>query len=94
MNYKIEENIKNIIFKNINKDKFKVFLFGSRAKWNHKKYSDWDIGILWDKQIEYEKYLKLKRQLNELPYLIDLVDFHLVDENFKKLALKYTKPWN
>jgi len=90
----IEKNIKDIIFKDLNRNKFKVFLFWSRAKWNHKKNSDWDIGILWEKRLEAWKLIKIKRELDELPCIIDLVDFNNVDNNFKDLALKYIKKWN
>jgi len=33
-------------------------------------------------------------ELDELPYLIDLVDFKTVDNNFKTIALKHTIKWN
>lgn len=89
-----EEKMKEIIFSEINKESYKVFLFWSRAVWNYKNNSDYDIWILWKERLNYLKYLKLKRLLNELPYLIDLVDFKVVDEDFKNLALKKTILWN
>lgn len=89
-----EEKMKEIIFSEINKENYKVFLFWSRVVWNYKNNSDYDIWILWKERLNYLKYLKLKRLLNELPYLIDLVDFKVVDEDFKNLALKKTILWN
>lgn len=89
-----EERMKEIIFRNIDSKDYKVFLFGSRARWNHRPNSDYDIGIEWKKEIEYIKFLQLKRQLNDLPFIIDIIDFQTVDDSFKKIALKYTQPWN
>ncbi len=89
-----EERMKNIIFNELDKNDYKVFLFWSRAKWKYKNNSDYDIWILWKQRLNYSKYLKLKRLLNELPYLVDVVDFALVDDDFKNLALKDTISWN
>jgi len=92
---KSTENIlKKIVFNNLDKNKYKVFLFGSRAKWNYHKKSDWDIWFEWKEKLDFRKYLKLKRELNELPILVDLVDFKTVDKEFKDLALKHIKKWN
>ncbi len=93
-NWNSEKNIKKILFKYLDKNNFKVFLFWSRAKWNFKKNSDYDIWILWNDKLDYKKYLNLKMELDELPYLIDLVDFKTVDNNFKTIALKHTIKWN
>jgi len=38
--------------------------------------------------------MKIKNKLRELPYLIDLVDFNAVDNNFKEIALNKIKIWN
>lgn len=91
---KDKEIIKEFILKNIWDKKTKVFLFWSRALWNSRKNSDYDIGILWEKKIGFQKLLRLKRKLKELPYLIDLVDFQDVDEEFKNIALQKIEPWN
>jgi hypothetical protein len=40
-------------------------------------------------------FLKIKRELNELPFVIDFVDFSVVnDKVFKDLALKNIVKWN
>lgn len=93
-NWNSEKKIKIILFKHLDKNNFKIFLFWSRAKWNFKKNSDYDIWILWNDKLDYKKYLNLKMELDELPYLIDLVDFKTVDNNFKTIALKHTIKWN
>jgi len=89
-----EDRMKKIIFDNLDREKFKVFLFWSRAKWNYKYNSDYDIWIIGKEKIDYRKFLKTKRELDELPYLIDLVDFKKTDKDFKELALKNINIWN
>jgi predicted nucleotidyltransferase len=90
----IENEIKKIIFTNIDKKKYKVFLFWSRAKWNFDKRSDYDVGILWSKKIDFTVFLKIRSELNELPYKVDFIDFNRVDKTFKNLAIKNIKIWN
>lgn len=89
-----EERMQEVIFSELDKNEYKVFLFWSRAVWNNRENSDYDIWILWEKKLDYLKYLKLKRLLQELPYLIDLVDFAVVSDDFKSLALTKILPWN
>ena len=89
-----EDILRKVIFKNLDKNKYNVFLFWSRAKGDYHKKSDWDIWFEWKEKLNFRKFLNLKRELNELPYLIDLVDFKLVDNDFKKIALKFVKKWN
>ena len=92
---KNEIKIKKTILQNLdNSEKYKIFLFGSRAKWNYKNNSDYDIWILWEKKIDFIKLIRLKSKLNELPYIIDIVDFQTVSDDFKEIALKKIKKWN
>ena len=89
-----EKIIKNVLFENIDKNEFKVFLFWSRAIWNYRENSDYDIWIIWKKRLTFQELMKIKNKLRELPYLIDLVDFNTVDKNFKEIALNKIKKWN
>lgn len=91
---KDEKIIKNTIIENLPKWKYKIFLFWSRARWNFKKNSDYDIWILWKNKMKFEEFINLKSKMEELPYLIDIVDFNNVSDDFKDLALKNTKKWN
>lgn len=89
--------IKEKIFSILNKKEFTIFLFWSRVTWNYKKNSDYDIWILQKNKnniLKYSDYLNLKIKLDDLPYLIDLVDFNNVSEEFKTLALKKIEIWN
>ena len=71
-----------------NKSKYKIFLFWSRAKWNYNSYSDYDIWILWDETVPYSNMKQLRADFEIIPYNVDIVDFKIVDEEFKKFALQ------
>ncbi len=95
----LNNTVKKIIIKSIleNLEKpcdYKIFLFWSRVKWNHRKNSDYDIWIVWKQAINFNKLIRIKRKLRRLPYPVDLVDFNTVDEKFKKIALNDIIKWN
>ena len=89
-----ESKMRKIIFENLGQKDFKIFLFWSRAIWNYKEKSDYDIWILWKKRLKFQELMKIKNKLRELPYLIDLVDFNAVDNEFRKIALNKIIKWN
>lgn len=93
---KIKEQILSIIKQNLdNFWDYVVFLFWSRADWTNHNNSDYDIWIMWKEKIPFLVFLKIKRELNELPFVIDFVDFSVVnDEVFRDLALKNIVKWN
>ena len=94
-NEKYISMIKEIIFSVIDKNEYKVFMFGSRATQNFKNYSDVDVGILGKKPLG-KVYYKIINLIEEsvIPYKVDIVDFALVDEQFKKNALQEIEIWN
>ena len=87
------EEIKNKIISIKELEDYQIFLFWSRVKWDYKQYSDYDIGFLWDNKLELTKYLNAKRQIESLPYNIDLIDFNRASKEFKNLALKNIVLW-
>lgn len=94
-NEKYISMIKEIIFSVIDKNEYKVFMFGSRATQKFKNYSDVDVGILGKKPLG-KVYYKIINLIEEsvIPYKVDIVDFALVDEQFKKIALQEIEIWN
>lgn len=94
-NEKYISMIKEIIFSVIDRNEYKVFMFGSRAAHKSKNYSDVDIGILGKKPLG-KAYYKIINLIEDsvIPYKVDVVDFALVDEKFKKIALKEIEIWN
>jgi len=95
---KLKNQILDIIFKYLDKDKTTVFLFGSYAEGTAKQYSDIDIGIMSDKILTFNEVLRIKGDLNENVITlrdIDFVDFNRdLDEKFKNIALKEVIIWH
>ena len=70
--------------------KYKLFIFGSQANREILSNSDIDIGIDAGKPIEDNLLSRLWNKLDDLPtlYSFDVIDFQLVEERFKRVALK------
>lgn len=81
-----EKQIKKTIGKFINPKDYKIFIFGSRAKEKARKFSDYDIGIMGKRPLSFEKMALIEDALEEsdLPFRVDLIDFHSVTKEFKK----------
>ncbi len=90
-----EEKIKETIFKYFPPEEYEVFLFGSRAAGNNRKWSDYDIGILGKGKIPYQILTKAENELedSDIPYRVDIIDFTQVSDKFKSIALTSKKPW-
>lgn len=88
-----EKEIRKILQKFIDFKKSKVFIFGSRAKGKARRFSDYDIGIIGQKPLDFNKIAIIKGELEEsdLPYRVDVVDFSTVSKNFKNIALSKIK---
>lgn len=82
--------IKKIIFRFLDPQKNKVFIFGSHALGNAVKFSDIDIGIESEKEIDLLTLSEIEEVFEEsdLPYKVEIVDFSTVSEQFKKVALE------
>lgn len=65
---------------------YSFFLFGSRAREKHKKFSDFDVGIYPQRGIPFEEYLKIVQEktiiVEDFPYMIDLVNLTSADDDF------------
>lgn len=80
--------IKNILFKFLDPQKDKAFIFGSRATGKPRKFSDIDIGIKSEKEINSLLLSDIEEAFEEsnIPYTVDVVDFSQVSDKFKELA--------
>lgn len=87
---------KEIVLRNIDKNKFTVFIFGSRADGTNLSNSDIDIGFLGDEPLSSKTLSKIYYEIEEsvVPYHIDLVDFYKVNSKFKEIALTKVIIWN
>lgn len=66
------------------------FLFGSRAKQNAKPFSDADILIVDKKPVPLNTFSSLNEVFSEsnLPFRIDLVDWHRITPEFRDHIMK------
>jgi len=64
----------------------RVFVFGSRARGDHKKYSDLDLAIESAETIQKKTWSELQEQFSEssIPFKIDLVEMSKIEPDFKK----------
>lgn len=78
--------ILQVLQKNIPQAKF--YIFGSRAKGNHKEYSDIDIAVKLEKEtISADILGKILMEFSDstLPYEVDVIDLNAIDDKFKNL---------
>lgn len=90
LDQKTTSQIKKIIFNYLDRSKDKVFIFGSRAIGDNRKFSDIDLGIISKRKLPYMLISDLEEAFEEsdLPYKVEVVDFSTVSKRFKELALK------
>lgn len=79
-----EKKILLAIFNKYKKD-FEVFAFGSRARGDHKKYSDLDICLKGTSKVDPSIISNIKNNFQEstLPYTVDIVDWNDISEKFQ-----------
>ncbi|CAN5203806.1 hypothetical protein BH09DEP1_BH09DEP1_5680 [soil metagenome] len=73
----------------------KIYLFGSRATGTNGEFSDIDIAIDAGERLpitDIDEANAIMEALN-IPYKVDIVDFHLVSDTMKALILKEKVVW-
>ncbi len=82
-------NALDIVFNSLEQLKPDVYLFGSRAKGTETTHSDIDIAVTADVELPINQLSYIREQLenSDIPYTVDLVDMHKVDEAFKQKIL-------
>ncbi len=85
---KIEEKHLKIAKEILSKYPYSFYIFGSRVKGGAKKLSDIDL-CFFDK-IPEKKLMELEEDFEEsnLPYKVDIVDWHKCDTNMQKIIKK------
>jgi len=83
------EMVREIVLKNIDNDRYYVFLFGSRVDKFCNFDSDIDVGIIGEEPLG-KLYYKIINELDNsiIPFAVEIVDFNQVSEEFKNLVLK------
>jgi predicted nucleotidyltransferase len=97
MNNSIPLDIKEKIVKLISAimPNVKIILFGSRARNTASKWSDIDIALDAGKPLSNTKVDEIKSilQATNIPYKIEIVDFHMVTEQMKQSISKEGIAW-
>ena len=64
-----------------------VWVFGSRIKGTAKPYSDLDIVIVGQQKIPQNTYYQIQDAFeeSELPYRVDVLDWHRISDEFRAL---------
>jgi predicted nucleotidyltransferase len=67
----------------------KIMIFGSRVNGYAKPYSDIDIAIEGSQEIvrEIKTELQFAFEESDLPYRVDIVDWHGISNEFRKIIL-------
>lgn len=72
-----------------------VVLYGSRARKDSTRFSDFDIGIIPRGGFDRKKITLLREAVDNLniPYKVDIVDFSHVSDEFRETALREAESW-
>jgi len=72
-----------------------IYLFGSRARGDHHKWSDIDIALDTGGKIDHVAIMEVKDVLNALvtPYTFDIVDFQSVSSDMQEYIMKDKITW-
>ena len=64
-----------------------VRAFGSRTTWTAKDYSDLDLAVVCEKQLDWRVLGRLKEAFEEsdLPMRVDALDWHAISESFREV---------
>jgi predicted nucleotidyltransferase len=78
--------VRDILKRNLTGKDVKAYIFGSRANGKNRKYSDVDIALKAQKDIEFSTMAKLRCEFDDsnLDYIVDIVDLNDADESFVK----------
>lgn len=88
-----KEDIKAVLLTALRDVDCYLFLFGSRASKKPLERSDFDVGILAKKPIDFIWRYRLEGYMEGIPMPVDIVDFNRVDEDFKRIALRHVEIW-
>lgn len=82
------EQVKKILKKFV--PAYEVLAFGSRIHGTAKKYSDLDLAVISDRPIPFQVMAFMQEAFSEssLPFKVDLVDWSLLSEEFRKIIKK------
>ena len=79
------ETVKTILAQHV--PECEVWVFGSRATWTAKDYSDLDLAIVGKGSLDWRILGRLKEAFEEsiLPMRVDVLDWHAISQNFREV---------
>ncbi len=83
-----EERHKNIIKDILSKYPYSFYAFGSRVKVTNKKLSDLDLCFFDNIPSNTRSHIDEDFEESDLPFTVDIVDWNMCDESFKKIIEK------
>ena len=88
---KLKKEIRDIMGKYLDLNKYKIFFFGSRVSGGGGERSDIDIGIEGPGEVPLEIIGRMKSDAANLPtlYKIDIIDFTSADASFRDVAKQH-----
>ena len=89
----LRDAVRSVMRRHLEPASCDVFLFGSEAEGRATPRSDIDVGVLGPAAMPGAVMQRLRDELEQLRTLrsFDLVDFSLVDERFRKEALRHAE---
>ena len=75
------------------KEKVKIFIFGSSLDENRKRFFDIDLGFKGDFATEDLAFLRGGFQESNFPYKVDLINFNKVSKDFEKTVFSGKIEW-
>ena len=90
----LPKDLARIALLNLEREKYRLFFFGSRVDGSGNEQSDIDVGIDGTKAIPEESLAAIRNAVGSLPTLfkIDVVDFTRARPQFKEVAMKHIEP--
>lgn len=85
---KLKKEIKRIVSEHLDMRDHEVFFFGSRITGDSTERSDIDVGIEGPEPVPSAVMFKIQEEVDEIPtlYKIEVVDFKVVSDDFKKVS--------
>jgi len=87
--------LKDIVLRHIETDKYAVFLYGSAVN-NLLNAHDFDIGVIGKNKFPDKSKYEILNEVEEsiIPFDVDIKDFREAKTDFKEIALKEIEVWN
>jgi hypothetical protein len=89
------EEVRRIVAEVLRGEAVNVYLFGSRARGDHRLASDVDVALDARRPLSGLKLSELRDALEEsrVPLRVEVVDLSTVDAAFRKRVLDEAQPW-